>query len=110
VEDEAEDRAHRAAQKLTERGHAEAEALRKILKTQRETIKKTLSSQLSLFEELSADERKQWQNDKEHMSARLDAIDREIETEPKEIEALYKVSLQRLEPVGLVYLWPTTRI
>jgi superfamily II DNA or RNA helicase len=110
VKDEAEDRAHRATQKLTERGHAEAEALRRILTAQRETIKKTLSAQLSLFGDLSADEQKQWQNDKEHMAARLTAIDKEIKTEPADIEALYRVSLQRLEPVGLVYLWPTTRM
>ncbi len=43
------------------------------------------------------------------MSARLDQIDREIQTEPREIEALYQVVLRRLEPVGLVYLWPATR-
>ena len=29
--------------------------------------------------------------------------------EPAEIRGLYEVSLRRLEPVGLVYLWPETR-
>ncbi len=32
-----------------------------------------------------------------------------IESEPPELEDLYRVTLRRLEPVGLVYLWPTTR-
>jgi len=32
-----------------------------------------------------------------------------IETEPKQIEALYQVVLHRLEPVGLVVLWPENR-
>ena len=66
--------------------------------------------QLSLFGEFSIDEKKQWENEKEHMRGRLVAIDREVESEPAEIEALYRVTLQRLEPVGLVYLWPTTRL
>jgi hypothetical protein len=44
------------------------------------------------------------------MQGRLQALERELESEPAEIEALYRVSLQRLEPVGLVYLWPTTRM
>src|SRR5690606_15409181 len=111
VKDEAEERAHRATQQLSARGHTEAESLKQILKVQRATIERTLSGQqMNLFAELSPDEKKQWENDKEHMQARLSSIDHELETEPQEIEALYKVSLQRLEPIGLVYLWPTTRM
>lgn len=111
VKDEAEERAHRATQKLTARGHAEAETLKKILLDQKATIEKTLKGQqLNLFAEFSPDEKKQWENDKEHMQSRLTAIEHELESEPKDIEALYKVSLKRLEPIGLVYLWPTTRM
>jgi hypothetical protein len=111
VKDEAEDRAHRATQLLTQRGHAEAEALKQILIGQRATIERTLrGQQLDLFAELSPDEKKQWENDKEHMQTRLASIERELETEPRDIQTLYQVSLQRLEPVGLVYLWPTTRM
>ena len=43
------------------------------------------------------------------MDQRLTAIDREIETEPDQIKDIYRVVLQRLEPVGLIYLWPETR-
>jgi hypothetical protein len=43
------------------------------------------------------------------MNARLSEIDGEIETQPRDIEGLYQVMLRRLEPVGLVYLWPSTR-
>jgi hypothetical protein len=111
VKDEAEARAHRAAQLLGERGHKEAHALREILTAQRATIERTLQGQqLELFAELSDQEKKQWQNDREHMHSRLKAIDNELETEPAEVEALYRVTLKRLEPVGLVYLWPTTRM
>lgn len=111
VKDEADSRAHAAEQKLTQRGAAEAQSLRQILHVQREAIVRALEGrQLDLFGELSVDEKKQWENEKEHMKGRLVAIERELETEPAEIEALYQVSLQRLEPVGLVYLWPTTRM
>ena len=34
----------------------------------------------------------------------------EMRIEPDELRALYTVSLKRLVPVGLVYLWPTTRL
>jgi len=111
VKDDAEEKAHKATQELTERGHVEAESLRKILKSQKSTIERTLTGQqMSLFKDFSADEKKQWENDKEHMQSRLTAIEHELETEPEEIEALYKVSLQRLEPIGLVYLWPTVKM
>ncbi len=111
IKDEADSKAHEATQKLGQRGTAEAEALRSILRDQRTAIGRALAmQQLDLFAELAPDEKKQWENEKEHMKDRLVAIDRELESEPKEIEALYEVSLQRLEPIGLVYLWPTTRM
>ena len=44
------------------------------------------------------------------MQTRLAHIERELEDEPRDIEALYHVRLQRLVPVGVVYLWPTTRM
>jgi hypothetical protein len=111
IKDEADNRAHSATQKLTARGASEAEALRRILKDQRAAIARTLEGrQLELFSDLAPDERRQWENEKIHMQSRLVSIERELETEPVDIEALYRVSLQRLEPVGLVYLWPVTRM
>src|SRR5690606_3488772 len=105
VKDEAEERAHRATQQLHDRGSVEAQALREILTAQRASIEKTLAGQqLDLFADLSPDEKKQWENDKDHMQKRLASIEKELETEPVEIEDLYKVSHQRLKPIGLVYL------
>ncbi len=43
------------------------------------------------------------------MERRLEAIDRELEKEPDQLKDLYHVVLRRLEPVGMVYLWPETR-
>ena len=38
----------------------------------------------------------------------LDSIDEELTREPQRIRELYEVKAQRIEPVGLVYLWPVT--
>ena len=43
------------------------------------------------------------------MEKRLVEIDRELDSEPDEIRKLYRISLRRLTPVGLIYLWPDTR-
>ena len=32
----------------------------------------------------------------------------ELKTEPERIRDIYQVKSQRIEPVGLVYLWPVT--
>ena len=37
---------------------------------------------------------------------RLDQFDRELKQEPQRIQEFYEVRAQRIEPVGLVYLWP----
>jgi superfamily II DNA or RNA helicase len=112
VTDEADARAHEAEQQLTERGATEARALAGILDRQRELIRKTLGDrrQLGLFEGASPDEQKQWESERDHLEQRLTRIDAELEREPRDIEALYRVSLKRLAPVGLVYLWPATRM
>jgi hypothetical protein len=40
------------------------------------------------------------------MKERYKAIDVEMETEPRAIEALYEVRMTRLSPVGLMVSWP----
>ena len=61
------------------------------------------------FTDSEADQREQYEDDRKYMTRRLEDIDEEIAREPAQIEALYEVVLRRLEPVGLVYLWPETR-
>jgi hypothetical protein len=109
VKADAEAKAHEAKQKLTLRGQQEARALKSIILAQRERIFK--AQQLSFnFADPSADELAQLESERRHMNERLKAIDDELEREPRELEALYDVVLERLEPVGMVYLWPTTRL
>jgi len=55
------------------------------------------------------DERRQVESNRRHWTKRLSAIDQELETEPKRIRDLYEVKAKRIEPVGLVYLWPAVQ-
>ncbi len=110
IEAEADAVAHDATQDLERRGHAEAEALRRILEAQRAAIGRELKgTQLALFSEAETAQREQWENDRKWMERRLERLAREIETEPSELPGLYRVATRKLEPVGMVYLWPGTR-
>ena len=112
IHDEADARAHAAAQKLEGRGNTEADALRRILHDQRQAILDVIEGRIQLafdFVEQDKDQRRQFEDDRKHMEGRLTAIDKEIDTEPAQIKDLYRVVLKRLEPVGLIYLWPETR-
>ena len=45
---------------------------------------------------------------KRYWAKRLEEIREELKTEPTRIEELYTIKARRVEPVGLVYLWPVT--
>jgi len=114
IQAEAEARAHDTTLKLGMRADEEAEALKGILEDQRKAIQKTLQDRVQIalpFKETQAEraQRRQYEDDQKYMEGRLTDIDKEIETEPVAIRELYQVVLKRLEPVGLVYLWPETR-
>jgi hypothetical protein len=116
VRDEADSKAHAASRLLLARGQKEAGDLRQILEEQRSAIEKQLSRQLTLFTSEDQDketlkaQREQIESERTDMRKRLGRIDDEIRDEPTELQALYQVSLKRLSPVGLVYLWPTTSL
>lgn len=108
VEEEAAVREKDALKKLAQRGASEANALTQILLTQRETIDEALGDQLEL--KLTAkDEIDQWRRDKNHLEHRLAALEKELEEQPEALKATYDVRLTRLTPVGMVYLWPSSR-
>ena len=95
---------------LAARGQEEAASLRALLTAQRDRIlqqerQAETPQQLDLFAE---DERKQLRLDRTSRQKRLAEIDLEIEKEPKRVQQGYQVAAFRLEPVGLVYLWPVT--
>ncbi len=99
-----------AAMLLQKRADKEAEDMKEILEAQRkrltETSKKYSDSQLTF--EFDADEQRQLDSNRRHWEKRLKAIDRELATEPERIRSVYEVKARRIEPVGLVYLWPVS--
>jgi len=102
--------AQEASAKLTERSAKEAEGMRTILQDQKkrvsETAQKYRDPQMTLGFDL--EEKRQVDANRRHWDKRLAAIERELKTEPERIRGLYQVKAQRIEPVGLVYLWPVT--
>ena len=53
-------------------------------------------------------ERRQLAADRRHWLRRLERIDAELDSEPQRVRDGYDVRARRLEPVGIVYLWPKT--
>ena len=53
-------------------------------------------------------ELRQLESNKRYWAKRLEMLDEELRTEPKRIKDLYEIKATRLEPVGLIYLWPVT--
>lgn len=125
-----------AAELLKQRGNSEAQALKEVLRNQRKRINATLrqrtrelakldkqaaqaepSALIPGLEEqinvpaldlakLSSQERKQLAADQRHWARRLETIEAELSSEPARIVDSYRVVTHRLEPAGLVYLWP----
>jgi superfamily II DNA or RNA helicase len=95
---------------LQERARREAAAMREILESQRNRIHATArryeDPQQSL--DFGDDERQQLESNQRHWGKRLRAIEEELQTEPARIESIYEIRARRVEPVGLVYLWPMT--
>lgn len=115
LEARGEEYAAEAVQKLAARGAAEANAMREILETQRKHISETVKRISKLnpdqmrfdFGDVD-DELAQLDANKRYWAKRLEELREELKTEPARIEDLYTVKATRVEPVGLVYLWPVT--
>jgi SNF2 family DNA or RNA helicase len=101
----------RAKRKLTERGEKEAIAMVEILKSQQKRILENYES--TRFRQLELDldigeEKRQLESDRRHWEKRLAGLEQEMITEPERIREVYQVKAQRIEPVGLVYLYPVS--
>lgn len=99
-----------AEQKLKERGRKESQAMREILETQKRRVAETAAKyhdpQLTL--DLDVEEKRQVESNRRHWEKRLGTLEKELEVEPQRVLGFYDVRARRLEPVGLVYLWPVT--
>lgn len=101
--------ADRAIEKLRMRGEREAKELKEILEKQRTRVSETLGkheSDTQLTFGFNDEELRQLESDKRSWKLRLEEFDRDLETEPQRIASFYEVRARRIEPVGLVYLWP----
>ncbi len=99
--------------RLEKRAEAEAKAMLEILETQKKHLGETVAryerpeAQLR-FQEFNEEERRQLEANHRYWGKRLIDLDKELRTEPDRIRNLYEVRAQRIEPIGLVYLWPVT--
>lgn len=103
--------AQEAQRELQQRGEKEAAGMREILLDQQKRLRETATkyqtdAQLPLG--FSEDEQRQLEANRRHWDKRLAALSGELEREPARIREVYAVRANRLEPVGLVYLWPVT--
>jgi ERCC4-related helicase len=93
---------------LAKRGESEAKSLASLLDQQRDRIARAGAEfnvqQLNL--DLVPEERREREADRRHWVGRLQRLERELQEEPDRLRKAYEVRAQRLEPVGLVYLWP----
>ena len=106
------DLAQDAIDKLTARGEREASDLHEALVRQRKRVRQELSRHEEDQEQLTlgfdADERRQLEQNMKSWERRLTEFDEQLNTEPQRLVDFYAVKASRVEPVGLVYLWPDT--
>ena len=107
----------RAAEKLQQRAAEESAAMAGILRTQRSHIMAEIKKHQDKYsdpQQLQFDfgddeaEIRQLEANKRYWSRRLEMLDDELKTEPRRIKELYEIKATRLEPIGLIYLWPAT--
>ncbi len=99
-----------AVERLNKRGEREAADLTETLQRQRDRVRQELVRTEVEFPQLTLgfdeDEKRQLDANMRSWRVRLEQFDRELIQEPQRIQDFYEVRAQRIEPVGLVYLWP----
>ena len=95
---------------LGRRGEEEAGSLSELLEQQRSRIAKAATdfNPNQLILDLVPEERREREADRRHWEGRLGRLERELRDEPQRLRQSYEVRAHRLEPVGLVYLWPVS--
>jgi superfamily II DNA or RNA helicase len=92
----------------------EPELQRRALAQKSEAIKQLVAvgeaeakslQRLSLLPDVAA-EAEQRRRDRRHWKAKLERLATDIEQEPERVRRAYSVAADRLETIGLVYLWP----
>lgn len=104
--------AEKAAEKLQERGNREEKELRQVLETQRRRVEAELEQHRANFKQRTFgfvdEEVRELLANMKAWEVRLAQFDRDLRTEPTRVREFYRVVSRRVEPIGIVYLWPET--
>lgn len=109
LESRAEELLKQAETRLAERAEVESQSMVELLEGQRRRIAAVANTddrQMTL--DFNPAERRQHEADRRAWERRLDKIENELKTEPSRIADTYTVQAHRIEPLGIVYLWPRT--
>jgi hypothetical protein len=112
LEPRAKELADAAIEHLRARGAKEERDLKDTLERQRDRVVKELAKHQSEFNQLTLDlgedDKRQLESNMRSWKTRLEQFERDLTHEPRRIREFYEVKARRVEPVGLVYLWPET--
>ncbi|WP_419944007.1 DISARM system SNF2-like helicase DrmD [Candidatus Poriferisodalis sp.] len=119
LEPRAVEHAETAKRQLAERGEREERALRETLERHRDQVEAELAHHQRDYTQLLLDfqgsDARQLREDTRQLDAniahwrrRLDGFEQDLAREPARVREFYEVMVQRVEPIGLVYLWPET--
>jgi hypothetical protein len=110
LEERAASVSERARTLLVQRGQAEEAQLRDTLEAQRRRVQEEITAYDRRAAQLSIDfdenERRQLEADRRAWGERLTQFHADLLREPQRVREFYDVQTTRVEPVGLVYLWP----
>ena len=96
----------RVKAQLAARAEAESGSMRALLERQRTRIAGAVGESRQMAIGFDAAERRQHEADRRAWDRRLRQIEDELESEPRRIAETWTVRAVRIDPVGLVYLWP----
>ena len=104
-----EDFLNRATSLLSQRGESESKSMIELLESQRKRIQEALGTEgMQLTLGFDEDEIRQYQADRRAWERRLEEIEKELVDEPRRIIETYTAHARRVDPIGVVYLWPRT--
>ena len=96
-----------AKKRLAERSESEQRSMIELLIRQRKRIAEVVNKDDGQMEIVFDEaEQRQREADRRAWKRRLEAIEIELESEPARIADGYRVRAVRVDPLGLVYLWP----
>ena len=119
LEPRAAEHAEAARRSLTQRGEREERALCETLERHRDQVETELARHQRDYTQLLLDfqgqdahqlqeDTRQLDANMRHWRTRLEQFKQDLEREPARVREFYVVKVLRVEPVGLVYLWPET--